>query len=46
MIAKLDSLISEKELSIEKAKLSPTASLNYTKSENKDFSSTVDEIDE
>ena len=46
MIAKLDSLISEKELSIEKAKLSPTASLNYTKSENKDFSSTVDEVDE
>ena len=46
MIAKLDSLISEKELNIEKAKLSPTASLNYTKSENKDFSSTVDEIDE
>ena len=46
MIAKLDSLISEKELNIEKAKLSPTASLNYTQSENKDFSSTVDEIDE
>ncbi len=46
MIAKLNSLISEKELNIEKSKLSPTASLNYTKSENKDFSSTIDEANE
>jgi len=41
-IAKLDSLISEKELSIEKSKLSPSASLNYSKSENSDLSSTID----
>ena len=41
-IARLDSLISEKELSIEKSKLSPSASLNYSKSENSDVSSTID----
>ena len=41
-IARLDSLISEKELSIEKSKLSPSASLNYSKSENSDLSSTID----
>ena len=35
-----------KELNIEKARLSPTASLNYSKSENKDFSSTIDETNE
>ena len=33
-------------MNIEKAKLSPSASINYSKSENKDFSSTVDEIDQ
>ena len=46
LIAKLDYQISEKELSIEKAKLSPSASINYSKSENKDFSSTIDELDQ
>ena len=46
LIAKLDFQISEKELSIEKAKLSPSASINYSKSENKDFSSTIDELDQ
>ena len=46
LIAKLDYQIAEKDLSIEKAKLSPSASINYSKSENKDYSSTVDELDE
>ena len=43
LIAKLDYEISEKELSIEKSRLSPTASIEVSKSENKDFSSTIDE---
>ena len=38
--------IAEKDLNIEKAKLSPSASINYSKSENKDYSSTVDELDQ
>ncbi len=46
MIAKLNYQISEKEANIEKARLSPSASLNYSKSENKDFSSTVDETNQ
>ena len=46
LIAKMDSLIAEKDLNIEKAKLAPTASINYTKSENQEFSSSIDEIDE
>ena len=33
-------------MNIEKARLSPSASLNYSKSKNKDFSSTIDEIDD
>ena len=41
----MDYKIAERELNIEKARLSPSASLNYSKSENKDFSSTIDEID-
>jgi outer membrane protein len=45
LISKLDYEISVKELSIERARLSPSASINYSKSENKDFSSTIDEID-
>ncbi len=46
LISKLDYEISIKDLNIEKARLSPSASLNYSKSENNDFSSTIDEIDE
>ena len=46
LIAKLDYQIAEKDLNIEKSKLSPSASLNYSKSKNKDFSSTIDEIDQ
>ena len=45
LIAKLNYQISEKELNIEKARLSPSASINYSKSENKNFSSTIDNLD-
>ena len=46
LISKLDHEIAVKEFNIEKARLSPSASLNYTRSENTDFSSTIDEMDE
>ncbi len=46
LIAKLDYEISKKELNIEKSRLSPTASIEVSKSENKDFSSTIDEKDD
>ena len=46
LIAKLDYQIAEKDLNIEKAKLSPSASINYSKSENKDYSSTIDKLDQ
>ena len=46
LIAKLNYEISINELKIERARLSPSASLNYSKSENNDFSSTIDEIDQ
>jgi len=46
LISKLDYEIAIKELNIEKARLSPSASLNYSKSKNSDFSSTVDDIDQ
>ncbi len=46
LISQLDYEIAEKELNIERARLSPSASLNYSRSENSDFSSTVDETDQ
>tara|TARA_Y100000591_G_C21845021_1_gene708179 strand:+ start:2302 stop:3591 length:1290 start_codon:yes stop_codon:yes gene_type:complete len=46
LISNLNYEISIRELNIERARLSPSASINYSKSENKDFSSTIDEIDE
>ena len=46
LIAKIDLKIAEKNLDIEKAKLSPSASINYSKSENQDYSSTIDQLDE
>ena len=45
-IAQLDYEIAIKDLDIERARLSPSASINYSKSENKDFSSTIDENDQ
>ena len=46
LISQLDYEIAVKELNIERARLSPSASLNYSKSENSDFNSTIDETDE
>ncbi len=46
LISKLDYEIAVKDLNIERARLSPSASLNYSKSENSDFSSTIDEADQ
>ncbi len=43
LISKLDLEIAIKNLNIEKSRLSPSASINISKSENKDFSSTIDE---
>ena len=46
LISKLNYEIAIQDLKIEKARLSPSASLNYSKSENNDFSSTIDEVDQ
>ena len=46
LIAKLNYEIAMKELDIEKARLSPSASIEISRSEDKDFSSTIDEKDD
>ena len=46
LISKLDYEIAVKDLNIERARLSPSASINYSKSENSDLSSTVDDADQ
>lgn len=46
LLAKLDFEISKKNVNIEKSKFSPSASVNYTKSQNKDLSSTIDQSDQ
>lgn len=46
LISKLNYEIAVKDLNIEKARLSPSASLNFSKSENNDFSSTIDKTDQ
>ena len=46
LISKLDYEIAVKDLNIERSRLSPSASLNYSKSENDDFSSTIDKADQ
>ena len=46
LVSKLDYEIAVKDLNIERARLSPSASLSYSKSENSDFSSTIDDIDQ
>ena len=43
LISKLNFEISSKDLSIERSRLSPSASIKISKSEKKDFSSTIDE---
>ena len=46
LISKLDYEIAVKDLNIERSRFSPSASLNYSKSENDDFSSTIDNTDQ
>ena len=46
LISQIDYEIAVKNLNIERARLSPSASINYSKSENKDFSSTIDDLDQ
>lgn len=46
IMSRLDYEISKKNVQIETAKISPSASLNYSKSKKNDFSSTVDETNE
>jgi len=46
LLAKLDYEISKKNVNIEKSKFSPSASINYTQSQSKDFSSSVDKKDQ
>ena len=46
LISNLEYEIAAKKLSIEKARLSPSASIKVSKSENKDFSSTIDKKDD
>ena len=45
LISEIEYEIAVKDLDIERARLSPSASINYSKSENKDFSSTIDDLD-
>ena len=45
LLAKLDHEIAKKNVDIEKSKFSPSASVNYTQSQNKDFNSSVNETD-
>ena len=46
MLAKLDKKIAERDINIERSKLSPSASINYSKSKSDDFSVTVDDLEE
>ena len=46
LIAQTEYEIAIKQLEIEKARLSPSASIKFSKSQKKDFSSTVDEKDD
>jgi len=43
LISQLDYEIAAKDLNIERARFSPSATINYSKSENEDFNSTIDE---
>ena len=46
LISQLDYEIAVKDLNIERGRLSPSAKINYSKSHNKDLSSTIDETDQ
>ena len=45
LISEIEYEIAIKDLNIERARFSPSASINYSKSENKDFSTTIDDLD-
>ena len=45
LLARLNYEISKKNVNIEHSKFSPSASVNYTQSQNNDFSSTIDDTD-
>ena len=45
LIAKLDFEISKRNVGIEKAQLAPSASINFSKSDSNDYSSTVDKTE-
>ena len=46
LISKLEYEISKKDLNIERSRFSPSASIKVSKSENSDFSSTIDKTDD
>ena len=46
LLAKINYQIAKKKVDIEKSKFSPSATVNYTQSQNKDFSSSINEIDQ
>ena len=46
LLAKLDYEIAEKNVHIERSKFFPSALVNYTQSQNKDYSSSINEIDQ
>ena len=46
LVSKIDYEIAIKELNIERARLSPSASIKVSKSKNEDFSSTIDKKDD
>jgi outer membrane protein len=45
LISEIEYEIAVMDLNIERARISPSASINYSKSENKDFSSTINDLD-
>ncbi|MDA7606503.1 TolC family protein [Pelagibacteraceae bacterium] len=46
LLARLDYEISKKNVNIEKSKFSPSASVNYSQSQNNNFSSTVNDVEQ
>jgi outer membrane protein len=46
LIAEINYQISVRDVNIKKAQYSPTASINFSKSESKDYSQTIDDIEE
>jgi|TARA_B110000211_G_C14064639_1_gene547158 outer membrane protein len=46
LIARVNYQIADKDLNIEKSKISPSASVNYSKTKNNDFNTTIDKVDQ